>query len=187
MSYVSLNRQDVFERNFEIQKGQTLEPVYITAQNDNFQESLVFAEIRRRPTGKQLVPAFTANTTAGSNRISLTYYGDRNNTREAILSQLGIKVGDKITVEGAGIERLIVTKVSPTSIEVLANAQNTVSDSRLFVFSRVDASFVAGASGSIFTVSIDTVQPNKLFIKDLQANLLAGSKLVFNSFILLDK
>ena len=185
MSYISLNRADIFDLDFEIEKGQTVEPVYITAENENFQDSLVFAEIRRKPYGNQVVSSFTASVTSGSSKISLTYYGDRNTSKAGILSQLDIRVGDEVTVEGSGINSSPVRSVSSSSIEVEDSATRTVGDARLFTSAKIDASFVAGASGNIFTISItdDVLDSNSnrvLTVSNIKNSIPKGTQLIFN-------
>ncbi len=185
MAYISLNREDVFELDFEIEKGQTVEPVYITAEGENFQDSLVFAEIRRKPFGKSLISPFTASVNSGSDRVTLAYHGDRNMSKDAILSQLDIKAGDEVIVEGSGINGAIVRTVSNQFIEVNQLATRSVTDARLFASARIDSSFVAGASGSIFTIGVveTTVveESTVVTVNNFKERVNQGSKLIFSA------
>ena len=179
-----------FTLNLLAHKNQTIEPIYVTVLNLNLQNSLIFSEVRRKTTGIKLLDNFTANTTLGTNTITLNFFGSRTASRVQVLKELNLRVGDYLTVEGSGINEAVIETVSHNTITVNRNATRRVTDARLFYQPRVEASFDVTPSGGevqFLTLSIDSVSANTIILKDLlQKDIPLGTKLAFNSTLDLD-
>jgi hypothetical protein len=173
-----------FTLNLLAHKNQTIEPIYVTVLNLNLQNSLLFSEIRRKTTGIKLLDNFTANTTLGTNTITLNFFGSRTASRLQVLRELNLRVGDYLTVEGSGINDAVIETVSHNTITVDKNATRRVTDARLFYQPRVEASFDITPSGGeiqFLTLGIDSVSTNKINLPaPLQKDIPAGTKLAFN-------
>lgn len=173
--------------NLLAHKNQTIEPVYVTILNLNLQDSLIFSEVRRKTTGIKLVDNFTANTTLNADTISLNFFGSRTASRLQILRELGLKVGDYITIEGSGITDAVIQTVSHNSITVDKNATRRVTDARLYYQPRVEASFditPSGGNTGIITLVVDSITSDKVILTSpLPKELPAGTKLVFSNTI----
>ena len=180
-----------FRLNLLAHKNQTIEPIYITILNLNLQNSLLFSEVRRKTSGIKLLDNFTANTTLGTNIITLNFFGSRTASRLQVLKELNLRVGDYLTVEGSGINEAVIVTVSHNTITVDKNATRRVTDARLFYQPRVEASFDVTPSGGevqFLTLSIDSVSANTIILRDLlQKDIPLGTKLAFNSTVDIDE
>jgi hypothetical protein len=190
MNYITLQESgfvldfsiEKFVLDFSVEKGQSVEPLYITVTGEDFRDCLVFGEIRRASPGKQLVSGFTANTVANTSKVGITYFGDPSASKPAILQSLGIKAGDRITVEGSGVDKALVISVSSENININATSTVSVSNSRLFYYPGVEASFLAAVSAETFTINADTSTVNNVIsVSNLVKSFPQGSKLVFNA------
>lgn len=162
-----------------LKKGETarFNLTVVGSYNMNFQNSLIFGEIRRKSPGFDLVKRFTASTTINSPTAQIKAY-PATADKSKILSLLPVRVGDKVTIEGAVINAR-VDVVTDSTLVLSSNATKTVSEARIFNRSASIAAFDFLPSTTNFTISCSAVSGNNITVSNVLSQIPAGTQLVF--------
>ena len=162
-----------------LKKGETanFNLTVVGSYNMNFQNSLIFGEIRRKSPGFDLVKRFTASTTINSPTAQIKAY-PATADKSKILSLLPVRVGDKVTIEGA-IVNARVDVVTDSTLVLSSNATKTVSEARIFNRSASIAAFDFFPATTNFTISCSGVSGNSITVSNVLSQIPAGTQLVF--------
>ncbi|MBD2694442.1 hypothetical protein [Anabaena catenula] len=174
---------DTHTLDLELKKGESAQfAVAISDYDLDLRGCLVFTEIRRSSPGYTQIAGFTGSVSTSGNTITINQY-PKTLDKAQLLSQLPVRQGDLITLEGSGISGSKVVAVTDSQIIATGTATRTINEGRLLVRSLSLASFTAIPYSPVITVTATgtaVVGQETINVSGVSRDLASGSILIFN-------
>jgi hypothetical protein len=172
---------DTHHQDLELKKGESAQfSVALTNPNLDLRGCLVFAEIRRNSPGYTQIAGFTGSVSTSGDTITINQY-PKTLDKSQLLSQLPVRQGDFVTLEGSGIVGSKVIAVTDSQIVVSNAASRTINEGRLLVRSLSVASFTAIPINAvtIITAANTSVGGTSIALKSLGLDVPSNTTLNF--------
>ena len=174
---------DTHTLDLELKKGESAQfSVAITDYDLDLRGCLIFTEIRRNSPGYTQIAGFTGSVSTSGNTITINQY-PKTLDKAQLLSQLPVRQGDLITLEGSGISGSKVIAVTDCQIIASSTASRTINEGRLLVRSLSLASFTAVPYLPVISVLLTGTAAagvTSLNVANVSRTVPSGTTLVFN-------
>jgi dihydroxyacetone kinase DhaKLM complex PTS-EIIA-like component DhaM len=169
--------------DLELKKGESAQFAVAVSDYDlDLRGCLIFTEIRRSSPGYTQIAGFTGSVSTSGNTITITQY-PKTLDKAQLLSQLPVRQGDLITLEGSGISGSKVIAVTDSQIVATGIATRSISEGRLLVRSLSLTSFTAVPYLPVISVLLTGTANSgatSMNVANVSRTIPAGTTLVFN-------